>query len=386
MCGAIAVIVIIAVMAIHTFAAYDGTISAADWWNAQSSTCSLLAYSANGGQLNTPVPVNPAAFRSRTYDISPYVSWPSVTSKYISSQYASIESTFTPLPSGASMYGLQLQFRNKWSLIKGRTYEFVILRNSIAFYNLNNEPVSTGTQVIGVSLGGLAMTIEDVKLATDLYDHAIRCTVTPSSDITVQTISVSFKSMYNPTVTTNKVILNLGFSDVVSYTGNLDSVVVNPTLNNIDKQVGEINDKLDGIIGSPDDTATVPNIIPGIHDKDSEIDAIESDNSVIADNLDDFMSLLNVPDGNGFWAALGGFFLEVDTVNAVLWWGDRYDECMSFTVVQLMLYFSALCVVVACIFGACRWGYFRVKGRVSSSAKSETAPSGSYERENNRKR
>ena len=397
---AAAVMAVAVVLSLPCFAAYIGTISAADWWNTQASSCSLFAYSSSGAILNTPVPVNKSAFISRTYDISPYVSWTSVTSGYITSRYACIESTFSPLPAGASMYGFQLQFSDSWSLISGRTYEFVILRNSIAFYNAAGEPVSTGTQVHSVSLGGLAMTLEDVKLSSDMYDRAIRCTVTPSSNVTVKTISIFFKSMYNPSVAASKVILNVGFSDVVSYTGNLDNVVVNPTLNNIDKQVGEINDKLDGIKGSPDDTATVPDIMPGIHDKDSDLDAIESGELQLAKNLDDFMSMLNVPDGTSFWSTLGGFFHETDTINALFWWGDRYGECLSFSMIQVILYFSGLCVVLAVFFGCCRWGYYRIKVRESSSAKSETASVGSDDwnianarrgkamqvRENNKKR
>ena len=382
---AAAVMAVAVVLALPCSAAWTGTVSAADWWNGQTSTCSLYAYSSSGALLNTAVPVNPSAFISRTYDISPYVSWTSVTSKYISSRYACIESTFTPLPSGASMYGLQLQFRDKWSLVKGRTYEFIILRNSIAFYNDAGTAVSTGTQVYSVSLGGLAMTLEDKKLDTDLYDRAIRCTITPTADVTVQTISVSFKSMYNPSVSASKVVLNVGFSDVVSYTGNLDNVVVNPTLDNIDKQMGEINGKLDGIKGTPDDTATVPDIMPGIHDKDSDLDAIESGELQLAKNLDDFMAMLDVPDGTSFWSTLGGFFHETDTINALFWWGNRYGECLSFSMIQVILYFSGLCVVLAVFFGCCRWGYYRIKVRETSSAKTETKSLDDWNIENARR-
>lgn len=362
---------LIIVLALPCFASWQGTVSAADWWNAQASTCSLYAYSANGGQLNTPVPVNLAAFHSRTYDISPYVSWTSVTSKYISSQYATIESTFTPLPDGASMYGLQLQFHDKWSLLKGRTYEFIILRNSIAFYNQNNEPISTGTQVIGVSLGGLAMTIEDVKLSSDLYDRAIRCTVTPSSDTTVQTISVSFKSMYNPSIHTNKVILNVGFSDVVSYTGSLDDVVVNPTLNNIDKQLSEISDKLDQIHGGSSGKFGT-DIMPGLHDNDKLIDDIEKGQDALCTTLDEYLKMMKVPDADNFWSSLGGFFFEADTVNAILWWGDRYGECMDFQLVQVLLYFSVTCLVTATIFGVCRWSFMRIRVKDTKAAENES--------------
>lgn len=364
---------LIIVLALPCFASWQGTVSASDWWNSQTSSCSLYCYSSSGALLNTAVPVNPAAFISRTYDISPYVSWISVTSKYISSRYACIESTFSPLPSGSSMYGVQLQFRDKWTLIGGRTYEFVILRNSIAFYNSSGQPVSTGTQLYSVSLGGLAMTLEDKKLDNDAFDRAIRCTVTPTSDVSVQTISVSFKSNYNPSTVASKVILNLGFSDVVSYTGSLDNVVVNPTLDNINKQVDEINGKIDSIIGSPDDTANVPDIVPGIHDKDDIINSVESGQGQLANNLDDFMKMLNVPDGSNFWNSLGGFFLEADTLNAIVWWGGRYDEILTFAPVQIILYFGCLCVVTALIFGCCRWGFYRVSARYSSkSAKSES--------------
>ena len=241
---AMAVIVSASLLVLSCSAAWSGTVSAFDWWDSQTSSCNLFCYSSSGALLSTAVPVNKAAFVSRHYDISPYVSWTSVTSRYISSGYAAIESTFIPLPSGASMYGVQLQFRDTWKLLTGRTYEFIILRNSIAFYNSAGDPISTGTQVASVSLGGLAMTLEDKYIGSDGYDRAIRCTVTPSADLNIQTISISFKSNYNPTISASKVILNLALSDVVSYTGDLDSIVVNPTLDNIDRQVDEINDSI----------------------------------------------------------------------------------------------------------------------------------------------
>ena len=239
-----AVIVSASLLVLSCFAAWSGTVSAFDWWDSQTSVCNLFCYSSSGALLSTAVPVNLAAFVSRHYDISPYVSWPSVTSRYISSGYAAIEATFTPLPAGSSMYGIQLQFRDSWKLLTGRTYEFIILRNSIAFYNSSGIPVSTGTQISSVSLGGLAMTLEDKYIGSDGYDRAIRCTVTPSADLNIQTISISFKSNYNPTTAASKVILNLALSDVVSYTGDLESIVVNPTLDRIDKQVDEINDSI----------------------------------------------------------------------------------------------------------------------------------------------
>lgn len=241
---AMAVIVSASLLCFSCSAAWNNTVSAADWWNFQTSTCSLYCYSSSGAQLSTASPVNPAGFVSRQYDISPYVSWTSVTSRYISSLYAGLEYTFIPLPNGSSMYGIQLQFRDGWTLLSGRTYEFVILRNSIAFYNSSGTPVSTGTQLSSVSLGGLAMTLEDKYIGSDGYDRAIRCTVTPTGDTYVQTISVTFKSNYNPTTAASKVVLNLGFSDVISYTGTLDSAVVNPSLDRIDKQVDEINNSI----------------------------------------------------------------------------------------------------------------------------------------------
>lgn len=221
-------------------AKWVGTYDAMQWWNYTTSTANLYAYYSNGNIINTPAPVNKSAFISRSYDIDPYVSWTSINSRYISTGWAGLESTFQPLPTGATMYGLQLQFRDQWTLIQGRTYEFVILRNSIAFYNASGTPVSTGTQVATVSFGGLIATLEDQYIGQDGYDRAIRCTVTPTADVQIQTISIVFKSNYNPSTSASKLVLNLAFSDVVSYTGELQDVVVNPTIDNIDKQVQEI--------------------------------------------------------------------------------------------------------------------------------------------------
>lgn len=370
---AAAVLAVAVVLALPCSAGWSGTVSAADWWNSQTSTCNLYCYSSSGALLNTAVPVNPAAFISRLYDISPYVSWTSVTSKYISNRYACIESTFTPLPNSASMYGLQLQFRDKWTLIGGRTYEFIILRNSIAFYNSQGSPLSTGTQLLSVSLGGLAMTLEDKKLDTDLFDRAIRCTVTPSSDVTVQTISVSFKSMYNPTVSASKVVLNLGFSDVVSYTGSLDNVVVNPTLDNINKQVDEINGKIDGIIGTPDDTApNQPDLVPGIDSDKAELEDVKEKEAVIGDSLKQFLDNLDVPDGNNFFTQVGAFINDPDTLKAIHWWGDRYDVVTAFQPMTVLLIFSTFSMLTAFIFGCCRYARFRFSSRDSETAQAET--------------
>ena len=190
------------------------------------------------------MPVNPAGWKQTIFDISPYVKWRSVNDRYISSTYAHLNYTFTPLPSGASMYGIQLQFRDEWTLLQGRKYEFILLRNSIAFYNSAGDPVSTGTQVKTVSFGGLNATLEDVRIGKDGYDRAIRCIVEPTADVYVQTVSIVFISSYNPSTSASKIVLDLAFSDCVSYTGELDSVVVNPTVDNIDKQVQEIQKSL----------------------------------------------------------------------------------------------------------------------------------------------
>lgn len=228
-----------------TFSAkWIGSYSSYDWWSIRTADIKLYSYASNGNILNTGMPVNLAGWNEKVYDISPYVSWKSVTDRYISSTYAHLSYTFTPLPSGASMYGIQLQFRDEWTLLQGRKYEFILLRNSIAFYDNQGSPVSTGTQVKTVSFGGLNATLEDVYIGKDGYDRAIRCLLQPTADIFVQTVSIVFKSSYNPTNAASKIVLDLGFSDCVSYSGDLEDAVVNPTLDNIDKQVQEIKKSL----------------------------------------------------------------------------------------------------------------------------------------------
>lgn len=225
-------------------AKWIGSYSAYDWWSIRTADIKLYSYASNGNILNTGIPVNLSGWKEKIYDISPYVTWRSVTDRYISSTYAQLSYTFQPLPSGASMYGIQLQFRDEWTLLQGRKYEFILLRNSIAFYNSSGDPVSTGTQVKTVSFGGLDATLEDVRIGKDGYDRAIRCVLEPTADIYVQTVSVIFKSSYNPSTPASKIVVDLAFSDCVSYTGDLDSVVVNPTIDNIDKQVQEIQKSL----------------------------------------------------------------------------------------------------------------------------------------------
>ena len=229
----------------NTFSAkWIGSYSAYDWWSIRSADIKLYSYASNGNILNTGMPVNPAGWKETIFDISPYVTWRSVTDRYISSTYAQLNYTFIPLPNSSSMYGLQLQFSDEWTLLQGRKYEFILLRNSIAFYNSAGDPVSTGTQVMTVSFGGVNATLEDVRIGKDGYDRAIRCVVEPTADIYVQTVSIVFKSPYNPSTAASKIVLDLGFSDCVSYSGELEGAVINPTLDNIDKQVQEIQQSL----------------------------------------------------------------------------------------------------------------------------------------------
>ena len=242
--GGMLILLLCAFFALSITAQTPIQISAADWWNAQTASCKLFCYTSTGNILNTAVPVNPASFISKTFDLKPYVPWTSVTSGYISSRFAYLQTTFTPLPNSASMYSLMIEFADEWILMGGRTYEFIILRDYIAFYNSNGEPISTGTQLKTVSLGGLNMTLEDYYIGKDGFDRAIRCTVTPTSNTKVQHIDCIFKSNYNPTVSASKIVVRLGFSSVVAYSGTLQEVTVNPTLNNIDSQMGELNDKI----------------------------------------------------------------------------------------------------------------------------------------------
>lgn len=298
--GGILILLLCAFFALSISAQTPIQISAADWWNAQTGTCSLFCYSSSGALLNTAVPVNPSSFISRIYDIKPYVPWTSVTSGYISSRFAYIESTFTPLPNSSSMYGLQFQFSDEWILLGGRTYEFVILRDYIAFYDDAGVATSTGTQLKTVSLGGLAMTIEDYYIGKDGFDRAIRCTVTPESNTKVQTISIVFKSSYNPTKPASKIVCRVGFSSVVAYTGSLQDVTVNPTLNNVDKQVSEINDKVGKIVDGEYQKPTPESIDDGLSDDFTS--ASEGSKSTL-DKLSEFLSSLPAAAAH-FWKNL----------------------------------------------------------------------------------
>lgn len=227
-----------------TFSAkWIGSYGAYDWWSIRTADIKMYTYNQNG-IYTSAIPVNSSGWSEKIYDISPYVSWTSVTDRYISSTYAHLSETFTALAADATMYGLQLYFRDEWTLLQGRKYEFIILRNSIAFYDKQGSPISTGTQLKSVSFGGLNATLEDVRIGKDGYDRAIRCLLQPTEDIQVQNVNIIFKSSYNPTVSASKIVLDLGFSDCVSYSGQLEGAVVNPTLDNIDKQVQEIQQSL----------------------------------------------------------------------------------------------------------------------------------------------
>lgn len=227
-----------------TFSAkWIGSYSAYDWWSIRTADIKMYTYNKDGFYTSA-LSVNSSGWSQKIYDISPYVSWTSVTDRYISSTYAHLSQTFTGLSADATMYGLQLYFRDEWTLLQGRKYEFIILRNFIAFYDKQGSPISTGTQVKSVSFGGLNATLEDVFIGKDGYDRAIRCLLQPTEDIQVQNVNIIFKSSYNPTVSASKIVLDLGFSDCVSYSGELEGVVVNPTLDNIDKQVQEIKKSL----------------------------------------------------------------------------------------------------------------------------------------------
>lgn len=227
-----------------TFSAkWIGSYGAFDWWSILTADIKMYTYNKNG-IYTSALSVNSSGWSQKIYDISPYVSWTSVTDRYISSTYAHLSQTFTGLSADATMYGLQLYFRDEWTLLQGRKYEFIILRNSIAFYDKQGSPISTGTQVKSVSFGSLYATLEDVHIGKDGYDRAIRCLLEPTEDIQVQNVNIIFKSSYNPTVSASKIVLDLAFSDCVSYSGQLEGAVVNPTLDNIDKQVQEIQQSL----------------------------------------------------------------------------------------------------------------------------------------------
>lgn len=227
-----------------TFSAkWIGSYGAYDWWSIRTADIKMYTYNKNG-IYTSAIPVNPSGWSEKIYDISPYVSWTSVTDRYISSTYAHLSETFTALSADATMYGLQLYFRDEWTLLQGRKYEFIILRNFIAFYDNQGSPISTGTQLKSVSFGSLNATLEDVRIGKDGYDRAIRCLLEPTEDIQVQNVNIIFKSSYNPSVSASKIVLDLGFSDCVSYSGELEGAVVNPTLDNIDKQVQEIQQSL----------------------------------------------------------------------------------------------------------------------------------------------
>lgn len=262
--GGMLILLLCAFFALSITAQTPIQISAADWWNAQTASCKLFCYTSTGNILNTAVPVNPASFISKTFDLKPYVPWTSVSSGYISSRFAYLQTTFTPLPNSASMYSLMIEFADEWILMGGRTYEFIILRDYIAFYDSNGSPISTGTQLITVSLGGLNMTLEDYYIGKDGFDRAIRCTVTPSTNTKVQHIDCIFKSNYNPTLPASKVVVRLGFSSVVAYTGTLQDVTVNPTLNNIDSQMGELNDKIGDFVDGEYQKPTPETIVDGL--------------------------------------------------------------------------------------------------------------------------
>lgn len=227
-----------------TFSAkWIGSYSAYDWWSIRTADIKMYTYDKNGFYTSA-FSVNSSGWSQKIYDISPYVSWTSVTDRYISSTYAHFSQTFTGLSADATMYGLQLYFRDEWTLLQGRKYEFIILRNYIAFYDKQGSPKSTGTQVKSVSFGSLNATLEDVHIGKDGYDRAIRCLLEPTEDIQVQNVNIIFKGSYNPTVSASKIVLDLAFSDCVSYSGQLEGAVVNPTLDNIDKQVQEIQQSL----------------------------------------------------------------------------------------------------------------------------------------------
>lgn len=298
--GGITILLLCAFFALSISAQTPIQISAADWWNAQTGSCKLFCYNSTGIILNTAVPVNPASFISKTFDIKPYVPWTSVNSGYISSRFAYLQTTFAPLPDSASMYMLMLEFDDEWILMGGRTYEFIILRDYIAFYDSAGVATSTGTQLKSVSLGGLNMTLEDYYIGKDGFDRAIRCSVTPETNVKVQHIDFIFKSNYNPTLPASKIVVRLGFSSVVAYTGTLQDVTVNPTLNNIDKQMSEINDKIGDFVDGEYQKPTPETIDDGL--SDNLTSASEGSKSTL-DKLSEFLASLPAAAAH-FWKNL----------------------------------------------------------------------------------
>lgn len=358
--SALSICALIAVSILPCYAGWVGTSTAADWWNFQTSTCSLYYYDKSGFVVGPAPTLNPH-FKATSYDIEPYVEWTSVSCRYISTTWAGIEHTFSDLPDDASMFGIRLEFFDEWFLIAGRTYEFVILRNAIDFYNMSGVDTSTQTQISEVYFSSLKCTIEDKYIGTNGFDRAIRCVVTPTVDTSVSSISVICKSKSNVKLSASKLHLNLAFSDVVSYTGNLDTVVVNPTLDNIDKQVEEINNKIDSIKGDPSqDTA------PGL-------DGLESQGQEANDALDDLLHGIDVPDGKEHWSQAMQLFKDINLLAAFQWWGLCFDYVSAHALLSYLSLFSCLIMLLLSVFGCYRSAVFRLNSENRNAEKEVTA-------------
>lgn len=221
--------------------------TARQFWFSDTSLYGYM-YSKDGYIVSgKPLTATSTITEKNGVDLKNYVDWVSVTSGYISSTYAYWTDTITTTET-ANSWAVKLLLDNQWTFLSGRTYEFVILMNNIQFYN-GSSAIAGDPYLKYVSFGSNNMaTISSAKLygtqGAYIAPFVYRCVLTPTEDFQSQSIEFNFSNNYNSDKVATSLKFNVGFSDVVSYIGNLDNIVVNPTLDNIDKQVQEIQQSL----------------------------------------------------------------------------------------------------------------------------------------------
>lgn len=262
---------------------------------------------------------------------------------------------------------LVIKYKKPVLLSGGESYAFFFEVASVATMPNNSSWVVIGVRLLGSDGNSAASGVTCTFAASTLSaykDTCFKVSILASEDVTFSAVEVLFQ--IDDAVSYYGVDVRMRFSAFAQYSGDPGFSEKNP-------QLDEIKGAIDDIKGQPGDTAdSNPDIFPGLDSAHSEIDDISGKEGVIADKLQDFLDALDVPDGNDFFTQVGAFLQTPSTLNALMWWGDRFDLITSFQPMTILLIFSLFTMLTGFVFGCCRYARFKFSSRDAEEAQAET--------------
>lgn len=273
-----AVIVSASLLALGCSAGYVAKYDAKTFWFSGNQ---VFGYMYTTGSYSLAERIPDTSIIDYTAELKPYVDWQSVTQGYISSKYAYIQQRLTAYDSSTA-YGVKVRLMDTWTFIKGRTYEWVMLLDNLQFYNgetkISGDP-RLQSIILTTTTGTVTVTLTQKTLyGTDggyIAAFAYLCQVTPTDNITVTEINFTWKNNSHASYKATSAAIGFGYSDCVSYTGSLEDVVVNPVLDDMNKQLEEIKqgqDDIKDILTQPIERPSGDTFVDPIDDVDGDID------------------------------------------------------------------------------------------------------------------